>query len=471
MPPLPQNGHSYPPTSSSSGYQPLSRTSEDDLESHSPSSSSSTLQGRMAQRRFVASPSSSLANDPTDLLKSFLSDTRSNPHHSQKLSLRIHVSNGKVIEVPLAELTEQDSLPYALANDIPCLRGLPTIGPLSFGDRVKGFFRLLNSTSDLGDAGEQKALQVYNKSQKRTLYATREEIVRYNERLRSGKLPPWTPLNSTASAPLHTQQQETEEEEGDEEEADVKGGDFDLGSVFARKRKRTTTRLVSIPLQEAFERFSDDRHFSKILICKRCVWGWDMSRLQRSLQSLYLEADAGKGKGRAHNSEGVEVTIEVAGMNDGPMYNVVWVPIPFLTRRCGALFNPHGSLLAISLLTGLFVGSVLLGLVANTLVLIAGALGLVGWGGMMYLIRTQNRCVYDTVGTAYSLAPRWVRIPDADPSWSHEQVVNSLKSHDGGNTPTIEKRGEEGNWFMQRGMDQDKWLQSHREQILHLLSQ
>lgn len=475
MPPLPQNGTCYPP--SSSGYQPLSRTSEEDLESRPSSFSSSSFRGRIKQRSYAVSPSSSAANDPTDILRSFLADTRSNTY-PRKLSLRISVSNEtareKVVVIPLLELTERDSLPYAVADDVPCLRGLPAAGPSTAGERFKGFIELLTNRNgsssgalDIGNSGKMGGLQVYNTSQKQTLYATPEEIERYHHLQSQAKLPPWTPLNSTTPQP---QQDEPEEEQ----EPDANSGDFDLGSVFKRTRKRKTTRLVSVGLQEAFERFSDDRHFSKTLVCRRNVWGWDFSRLRASILDLIMEANAasaGKGKGRAIDTEGLDVKIEVAGLKDGPAYQVVWAPMPFLSRRCGWAFESHGSVLAISLLSGLFVGSALLGLLTNTLMLIAGVLVLVGWGGMMYLIRTQGRCVYDTVGTAFSLAPRWVKLADVDSTSSYDQVSSSLRARYGDKTLKIEQRGEEKAWFVQRGVDQDEWLQSHRQQILHLIAQ
>lgn len=477
MPPLPQNGTSYPP--SSSGYQPLSRTSEEDLESH-PRSSSSNLTDRIKQRSYTASPSSAAANDSTDLLTSFLADTRSNTY-PRKLSLRISVSNGtareKVVEIPLLELTESDSLPYAVADDVPCLRGMPAGGALTVEERLKVFVNLLtrngsSSTAyDARNAGESGGLQVYNTSQKETLYASSDEIKRYHHRQSQAKLPPWTSLNSTHPVP-HNQQQQAEPEE--EEEPDANSGNFDLGSVFKRPRKRKTTRLVSVGLQETFERFSDDRHFSKTLVCRRNVWGWDLFRLRASMLDLITEASAasgGKGKGRAIDTESLDVKLEVAGLEDGPVYQVVWAPIPFLSRRCGWAFESHGSLLAISLLSGLFVGSALLGLLTNTLILIAAVLALMGWGGMMYLIRTQDKCVYDTVGTAYSLAPRWVKLADVDSTWSYDQVLATLKAQHGDKTLRIEQRGDEKAWFVQRGVDQNEWLQSHRQQILHSIAQ
>jgi len=504
MPPLPLNGESYPP--SSSNYQPLPRTDDEyDDEPLFPSSHSSTSRLIVKQRRFNFSPYNSAANDPNDLLRSFLSDTRSRAGdrlRTKDLSLRIRIRSNtdladRTLELPLPQLTEQDSLPFALADDVPCLRGLQSDGPQTWRGRLSGLVNQLtgrvDSSTQLGlpsrhsDGGEH--LQVWNKTQSKPLYATSEEVQRYRQRLKSGLVPPWTPLSTELTAPaapftpsaVSTPVPATENAEaGEDEEGDPFGmadffsgkGDVDLGIFFQKTRKRTTSRLVSIGLQESIERFADDRHFSKHLVCREVVWGWDLDLLRKSIGRLAAEAPSdskGKGKAAQHGeAEGVEVELEIVGLGDWPIYHVIWSPIAFLTTSMPLMVQSRAALVSIAIIGTLFAASILLG-VLGVLGILLGVMGLGGWGGMMWLVRTRNSCVHDTIGTAWSLAPGWMKLVDADPSWDRDRVLDSLKSQQGSEQGMgVERRDGEG-WFLRRGVDQDEWLGLHRERILHSL--
>ncbi|KAJ9478088.1 Alpha-1,2-mannosidase [Pseudozyma hubeiensis] len=473
MPPLPLNGSSYPP--STSAYQSLlNADDQDDIEaSHTPSR-------RVSRRAFSSSPYRSRANDPTDLLQTFLADTRSPDAAgtSKRLYLRITVAEGrKKIELPLPTMTMQDSLPFALADDVPCLRGLPGSGKRGWKEKLSAFVHeLTGSSSPNTHPSQPSALQVWNASHSKPLYATPDEVDRYQTRLRTSDLPPWTPLNTTTPA---TQPPSTNAEQSanlDEEVDKLFTGsgsqsDFDLSSVFSRSRPRKATRLVSSALQEAFERFADDRHFSKWLVCRDVVWGWDLERLRRKVEELVKEVEKeeiGKGKSR---DVGVEerVEVKVIGLDEERVYHVVWGPIVFLTSRAPRMFDSRISLLALMGLGTTFTIAVVMGMLSNTLLIIVVLLSLCGWSTLTWLVRTQHSCVYDTVGTAWSLAPRWVKVPDADPAWDRERVVETLKANAGSGESEgrVEKRGSDGGWFVQRGMDPEEWLQAHRERLKH----
>ncbi|SPO22040.1 uncharacterized protein UTRI_02037_B [Ustilago trichophora] len=486
MPPLPLNGTSYPPTSS--GYQPLNLHADDDEDLESSAYPTRSSSRRVKVRTFTHSPYRSQANNPTDLLQCFLSDTRPQEPHTKELSLRIRVIHpstpvAKTIDIPLLKVSSVDGLPYALADDVPALRGLPSGGSQGWKQNLVGLVSQLKGASSTSYNPKQgERLQVWNSAQKKPLYATSEEISRSQSRDASGTHPPWAPVTDDFLPPPN-QPATTAENTNGERDADklLTGGsmgDFDLGTVFQRPAKRQTSRLVSVGLQEAFERFADDRHFSKHLVCKEAVWGWDLHKFRRQLQSVAVEAlsgTTGGGKGKARQEEDVEgeemrVELEVMGLDQGLVYHVVWAPIPWLSRDATVMFCSRASLVAIVLVSSLFITSVLLGFVGNTLVIIATAFTIAGWGGLMYLLRTQGDCVYDTIGTAWNLTPRWVKLSHTDPSWNRERVLASLKP-----TPIrdndevkVEKRGEEG-WFLRRGLDQEEWLQTHRSQLSHLL--
>lgn len=485
MPPLPLNGTSYPPTSS--GYQPLNLHADDDDDLETPADPTSSSSRRVKVRTFTHSPYRSQANNPTDLLQSFLSDTRPHRPHTKALSLRIRVTHpstsaARTVDIPLLKVSSVNGLPYAMADDVPALRGLPSTGSHGLIQSLVGLVSQLKG-STFHTPKQSERLQVWNSTQKKPLYATSEEISRSQSRETSGVQPPWAPMTDDFLPPPNqpSTTTETTSGEGDVDKLLTGGpmGDFDLGTVFQRPSKRQTSRLVSIGLQEAFERFADDRHFSKCLVCKEAVWGWDLHKLRRQLQSVAVEALSGAdrgGKGKARQEEAVageevRVELEVMGLDQRLAYHVVWAPIPWLSRDATAvLFSSRASLVGIVLLSSLFIASVLLGFVGNTLIIIATALTIAGWSGLMYLLRTQGNCVYDTIGTAWNLTPRWVKLSHTDPSWNRERVVASLKS-----TPIqedeelkVERRGEEG-WFLRRGLDQEEWLQTHRTQLLHLL--
>ncbi|KAF6767151.1 hypothetical protein PSEUBRA_002898 [Kalmanozyma brasiliensis GHG001] len=454
MPPLPLNGSSYPP--SSSGYAPLDR--EDELEPSFPCSS-------VTRRTFTHSPYRSRANDPTDLLQTFLSDTRPHAEHAKALSLRITLGrSGKRIELPLPKLTVQDALPFAVADDVPCLRGLPSAGTRGWGDAVRGLIGEL--TGSTPRHAREGALQVWNASQKRPLYATSEEVDRSHTRFATGTIPPWTSVNDDFLPAPPTVPAPTEEQQGQDDvdklfDASSGMGDFDLASVFAKTRQRKTSWLVSGGLQEAMECFADDRHFSKRLRCREAVWGWDLVKLRRSVREI--ARDGGKGKGRQQDSEEEELEVEVVGLEDGPVYHVVWAPIPYLATRWRGMFETRGALIAIVITSTLFVGSILLGMISNTLFLIVTLLSLLTWGMLMRLVRTQHRCVYDTIGTAWCLSPRWIKLVHVDPSWEHAAVMDSL----GESAAQAKIASRDDGWYIERGVDQDDWLTSHRDRLVH----
>lgn len=460
MPPLPANGSSYPP--SSSGYQPLNPRDDDDADLESLPTSSPSVR----RRTFTHSPYRSRANAPTDLLQTFLSDTRPASPVAKALHLRIAVRGPggvRTVELPLPELTIEDSLPFALADDVPCLRGLPTSGGRTWGQGVRGFVNELTGSSPGRHEGGS-GLQVWNSSQNKPLYASQEEIDRYRVRLATGVVPPWTPLNSDflPSEPIPTASQITDEDVDKLFTASDSLADFDLSSVFTRTRQRKTSRLVSSGLQEAIERFADDRHFSKRLHAREAVWGWDLVKLKKALQVMLQEAGEGKGKGKARQQEVEEIEVEVVGVDSGPMYHVVWAPIPLLTERCGWLFQSRGSLVSIVIITTLLLSAILVGVLSNTLLIMLALLALLTWASLMRLIRTQHNCVYDTVGTAWCLGSRWVRL-QAPAEWDHDAVVESL-----GSDPHVKLAQRAGDgWFMQRGTDQDEWLDSQRERLMH----
>ncbi|GAC96106.1 alpha-1,2-mannosidase [Pseudozyma hubeiensis SY62] len=470
MPPLPLNGSSYPP--STSAYQPLlNADDQDDIEaSHSSSR-------RVSRRTFSSSPYRARANDPTDLLQTFLSDTRSTDAAgtSKRLYLRITVGEGrKKIELPLPVMTMQDSLPFALADDVPCLRGLPGSGACGWKEKLSALVHeLTGSSSSTSHPGKASALQVWNASHSKPLYATPEEIDRYHTRLRNSDLHPWTPLNTTttsATQPPSTHTANPDEEVDKLFTASGSQSDFDLSSVFSRSRPRKATRLVSSALQEAFERFADDRHFSKWLVCRNVVWGWHLERLRRKVEELVKEVEVDrKGKGKSVDVGAEErVEVKVIGLDDERVYHVVWSPIVFLTSRAPRMFDSRISLLALMGSGTAFVVAVVLGMLSNTLLIIVVLLALCSWSTLTWLVRTQQSCVYDTVGTAWSLAPRWVKVPDVDPAWDRERVVETLKVDAGSGGPVgkVERRGPNGDWFVQRGMDPEEWLQSYRERLM-----
>ncbi|SJX61939.1 uncharacterized protein SRS1_12916 [Sporisorium reilianum f. sp. reilianum] len=470
MPPLPSNGSSYPP--SSSGYQSLQL--DDDLEA-SPHASTSS---HVTQRAFTTSPYRSQANDPTHLLQTFLVDTRPPTAQPKDLHLRISVrypdaTTTKHVELPLPVLTTHDALPFALADDVPCLRGLSGAGALTWTGRLRGLIDELTRGASVSsrrtsvewrDSGSA-ALQVWNVSQSKPLYASEGEVERYRKRLETTTLPPWTPLSDEFLAPS-TSQDSTANRETDEQvdklfDASGSLGDFDLSSVFKKTRQRKTSRLVSSGLQEAIERFADDRHFSKHLIARECVWGWNMAMLKKRVAELAAEASV-VGKGKSRERDDVQVEVQVVGLGSA-VYHVVWAPIPYLSHGFRGMFDSRAALLGLVALITLLVGSVLLGMLTNTLVILVALLTVAAWSTLTWLVRTQNACVYDSIGTAWSLAPRWVKLVDADPTWDHDAVLQSV-----GAEQKVEKRGSDG-WFVQRGMDQDEWLQMHRERLVHLL--
>ncbi|TKY87248.1 hypothetical protein EX895_003925 [Sporisorium graminicola] len=485
MPPLPTSGTSYPP--SSSGYQPLHLDEPDneqqgDVESY-PYASTST---HVKQRTFASSPYRSQANDPTHLLQTFLSDTRPPTAQPKDLHLRISVrcpqtTATRHVELPLPELTTHDALPFALADDVPCLRGLPGSGARTWKGRLRRLVDELTSSSSSSsnhtrlNVGEAATLQVWNASQSRPLYSSEEEVQRYHKRLETSTLPPWTPLNDEFLAPpttatahdtkTHASNGEVDEQVDKLFDASSSLGDFDLSSIFKRTRERKTSRLVSSGLQEAIERFADDRHFSKHLVARECVWGWNRALLKKRVVEMAAEATmTGKGKSR-EVTDGVQVEIQVVGLAS-PVYHVVWAPIAYLSTRCRGLFDSRAALLGLVGLIALVLGTTLLGVLSNTLIILVALLTIVAWSTLTWLVRTQNACVYDNIGTAWPLAPRWVKIVDADPGWDRAAVVESLGTK--GAELKLESRESEG-WFVQRGMDQDEWLQLHRERLVHLL--
>ncbi|CDS82281.1 uncharacterized protein SPSC_03100 [Sporisorium scitamineum] len=479
MPPLPTNGSSYPP--SSSGYQPLNL--DDDEQADLESSPHASTSSHITQRTFTTSPYRSQANDPTHLLQTFLSDTRPSTAQSKKLTLRITVrypntSVAKHVELPLLALTTQDALPFALADDLPCLRGLPGTGAPTWRGKLRRLAEDLtggSSTSSIStnlhlNGIEDAALQVWNASQSRPLYASEEEIQRHRKRLETSTLPPWTPLNDEFLATPAAQNANDHPNDATDEQVnklfDASGslGDFDLSSVFKKLRQRKTSRLVSSGLQEAIERFADDRHFSKHLIARQCVWGWNMSTLTKRVGEMAAEATV-VGKGKSREQDDVQVEVQLVGL-ESLVYHVVWAPIPYLSYRCGVLFHSRTALLCLVGLSALLVVLILLGMLDNTLVIFVAFLVVVSWATLTWLVRTQDACVYDNIGTAWNLAPRWVKIADADAEWDHDAVVESLGGK--GEEVKMEKRGLEG-WFVQKGMDQDDWLQLHRERLIHLL--
>lgn len=468
MPPLPTNGTSYPP-SSSSGYQPLNLNDDDqyDLESSHASTSSQWVQ----RRTFTHSPYRAQANDPTHLLHTFLSDTRPHPARPKELHLRIsvryHNSRVESVELPLPELTTSDSLPYALADDVPCLRGLPSGGAVGWKDRLRGFLGQLRGESS-SSARKEVALQVWNAAQSKPLYASAEEIERYHTRLQTTTLPPWTPLNDdflpTSSA---AESDNTEQQVDQLFTASDSLGDFDLSSVFRKPRHRKTTRLVSSGLQEAIERFANDRHFSKRLVTRQCVWGWNAEALEKEIRELV--GVKRKGKGRAEDdaeddAEDVKVDVEVVGLDQAPVYHVVWAPIAYLSNRCGWRFDSRAALLCLVGVSAALVAAVLLGALTNTLVIIVALLCVASWSTLMWLVQTQNECVYDGIGTAWPLAPRWAKL-DADPSWDRDTVLQKLDGE--GSRVTIEQRDE--GWFVKKGLNAEEWLNLHRERLIHAL--
>lgn len=531
MPPLP----SYPPSSS---YQPLRSTADDfdddddarrgDIETASLGTSSSQIQ----QRAFLVSPYQSLANNPTGILKSFLSETRTrtgseNVPRRKQLALRITLqvdatSLAKSVQLPLPELTDQDSLPFALSDDVPCLRGLPAYGKFEWRRAGHSFLTLLRTPfrsrsvqeelqlRRYGDPVallERQSTQVWNAVQKKPLYASSEEVERYRTRLEKGTSPPWAPLTETT---IGTQQEsqpasaatnhkpkkpkkrpaddsDSEDDGDDGEEYDPysmmpSGGDFDLGSVFQRTRKRQASRLVSVGLQEAIERFSDDRHFSKWLVCREAVWGWDWHQLASQIGQLVQEG-ANKGKARESGTT-ASVSFQVVGLEPSPVYNVVWSPIPHLAR-VGVLASRPG-LVAVSAFVPVWLLSVLLGVVSSGLVIFLGIAVSALWMSATYLVRTHTACVYDTIGTAWNLAPKWVPV-DAPLDWDEQRVLASLQSgsasnafviddeadaHDGATSsaPHPKLRKTDQGWLQLQGIDSQQWLHSHREQILASLT-
>lgn len=479
MPPLPPNGSSYPP--SSSGYQRLNLDDDDDLESHQHPPSSSHL----TQRTFTTSPYRSLANDPTQLLQTFLSDTRPPTAQPKELSLRISVrfpntSATKHVELPLPALTTHDALPFALADDVPCLRGLPVTGARTWTARLRSLLAELTHGSAPSTARARlnldtsTALQVWNASRSNPLYASEDEVARHRKRIDTTTLPPWTPLTDEflappASTPAGGGGAGIEEQV--DKLFDASGGlaDFNMSAVFRRTRQRKTSRLVPSGLQEAIERFADDRHFSKHLVASECVWGWNMALLKKRIAEMVADAaPEGKGKSREHTADDVQIDVKVVGLDSARVYHVVWAPITYLSRsRYRALFDSRAALLGLVGLTALLLGSTLLGMLTNTLVIIVAVLTVAAWSALTWLIRTQDACVYDSIGTAWPLAPRWVKLADADPAWDRDAVVQSLGGAEDKEWK-IESRGAEG-WFVQRGMEQDEWLDIHRERLVHAL--
>lgn len=253
MPPLPTSGTSYPP--SSSGYQPLHLDEPDneqqgDVESY-PYASTST---HVKQRTFASSPYRSQANDPTHLLETFLSDTRPPTAQPKDLHLRISVrcpqtTATRHVELPLPELTTHDALPFALADDVPCLRGLPGSGARTWKGRLRRLVDELTSSSSSSsnhtrlNVGEAATLQVWNASQSRPLYSSEEEVQRYHKRLETSTLPPWTPLNDEFLAPpttatahdtkTHASNGEVDEQVDKLFDASSSLGDFDLSSIHS----------------------------------------------------------------------------------------------------------------------------------------------------------------------------------------------------------------------------------------------
>ncbi|KIS70680.1 uncharacterized protein UMAG_10258 [Mycosarcoma maydis] len=471
MPPIPENGMCYPP--SSSGYQPLDF--HDDVECFD------SAQRRVAQRTFAFSPYRSQANDASDLLKTFLLDTRRHDAPSKQLYLRITCGSAKYVDLPLPAMGLQDSLPFALADDVPCFRGLSGASKMSWAGRLREVGRKFigRSASICGDQCELRtcdsaALQVWNASQRKPLYASPEEIERYHKRLRTTRLPPWTPLNDEF-LPRHRSSQSSTELNPEEEvdrvfDASASVGDLDLSSVFARTRERKTSRLISSGLQEAIERFADDRHFSKHLVCNECVWGWDLALLKTRVQELVhsVEVQAnGNATSRQNEELAVEIDVQVIGLDDIREYHVVWAPIAYVTKTLPTVFNSRASLLSLVMLVILFTGTAAAGILTNTLVFIGALLLLSAWSTLTWLVRTQDACIHDTIGTAWCLAPRWVKLQDADPDWDHDRAVQSLKADTDSSALQNVKRGVEDAWFVQRGLHADEWLQSQRERLVH----
>lgn len=395
-----------------------------------------------------------------------------------------------MLDLSLPRLTDQDSQPFALADDVPCLRGLQREYE-TWSNRARRLVdellgRSASSTRHAGlvltRSGEER-LQVFNTSQLKPLYATPEEVARYRQRTQPGTtLPPWTPLNHDFLPPTAAPSEPTNPAEQAEEEEDAKigkllsgagaSGDFDLSIVFQHSRQRRATRLVSIGLQNALERFADDRHFSKYLVCRQEVWGWNMDRLKAKIRAMVMQAQSqyggdNKGKGRAVDTGGIELQLEVLGLEAAPVYHVVWTPIAFLSRRFPTLFESRTALRCLTLLLIGSIAAMLLGMLRNTLLILLTFAVAIGWAGMMWSIRTQAGCVYDTIGTAWCLAPRWERITDADPNWDYETVCQSIKSRTGdAGEVKVEKRGEK--WFVRKGIDEEEWVLLHQERFLHL---
>ncbi|PWY98439.1 hypothetical protein BCV70DRAFT_201753 [Testicularia cyperi] len=534
MPPLPANGSSYPP--SASAYQPLSTSdgpddAEDDVEAY-PSSGWQHAHGRersrrlIRQRPFFLSPYQSEANSPTQILKAFLAETRSKSDQShtrrdtKQLSLRITArtaasSPAKSVDLPLPLLDDQDSLPFALPDDVPCLRGLhPTdtrppwkryllwpVQALTESRYPTHLEKLqLQRYADPISLLSGHHLQVWNGTQGKPMYASADEVDRYATRLRNGVTAPWVPLNdltSVASSSIpgiashtrpsnppasatHTdnnaepEADQTEQNPNDDDAFDLNflsgKGDFDLGVFFKKKRDRKASRLVSVGLQEAIERFADDRHFSKWLICRQVVWGWDWEELRRAVEGM-LEREVAdrrrsgrgvgsedKGKGRQldhdhdNNNEndndkenkfqatGIKVTLQVVGLEARPIFHVVWSPVPQLLRIPTLLLKPIIiGYLAIMLFVVLSL--LLLREASTATILLAIILVQLSLGLPLLLIRFSAACIYDNVGTAYSLRPRWIPL-DLPSDWSRLQVQASLGRNHSSSAPLQGSNGE-----------------------------
>ncbi|KAI3480756.1 hypothetical protein L1887_57022 [Cichorium endivia] len=471
MPPLPLHD-SYPP--SGSGYRPLA-TGDDDYEEQAPPPDTSRL------RTFVVSPYQSPANDPSQILRAFLTDTRTpgEAHATKNVALRVRFrSRGTetTVDLPVSSLTEQDALPFALADDVPCRRGI--MRRRAWNQRLRGMVDHLagrSSTSSKQMAQEQDELSVWDRTQGKSLPASDEAKQRYHRRLETGLVPPWIPLDEDSGSLSQLQAAQEAENDGNaDDKLDLTklftgSGDVDLGIFFRRSRRRRATRLVSVALQEALERFADDRHFSKRLVCRNTAWGWDLPRLKESLRSLAAHAAEGKGKAPAHAADeagGADVDIDVVGMEEGPVYHVVWAPIALLAARCPGLVESRVSAISLALLATFLVAATLLGALSGILILaimvVVGA-----WSTMMWLVATKDECVYDGIGTAWSLAPRWQTI-DADPSWDMQRARASLPPDSAGDQVQLERRGNA--WCVRRGIDQDEWVALHRDRIQHALT-
>ena len=505
MPPLPPNSMAYPP---GSGYEPLA-SGDDDLESGSSGRTAFSV-NRVLTRTYAVSPYQSHANSPTPILKAFLDLTRGKDplgqgDHKKQLQLRVSISkrigsnDGTSAPIhfslPLPELSDRDSIPFALANDTPCLRGLSSQGPKSFGQRVSSLLQAVRICQDssAGSALKLSAydepykfasrdyLQIWNAQTNRADYATDEQTHKYDRRVRRGADPPWLPLSSNPTQPRAREAYVGEENDankttdgqqgeggGEDDEEDMfnvfKEGksDFDLGSLFVNnERKRQSSRLISVGLQEAIERFSDDRHFSKWLICTESVWGWDWKVVAKEMSDMVLEEESKlrSGKGKARDDDAAaDVQVSVEGLSARPIFHVVWAPIPVL-ERLG--FGKRIATLALLGWAACAIGLIVLGAISRRWTIALVLLVTILYSTCVYLVRTQNNCVFDGIGTAWTLRAAWVKVEGADAGHDEARVRRMLAEPEA----SAKLSQQEDGWYYRRGTTEAEWVANSRGRI------